>query len=81
MTITRIKMCSSVSGRPVNDRFLCDFGHWHPSHRHACKCHDRERKAAAARDTKAQAKSLAPIIGLILLAGSVGTASHGHVHS
>jgi hypothetical protein len=52
MSITRIKMPMTYRGRRVGDKYACDYGHWHPSHRHALKCHERQRKLALAKETR-----------------------------
>jgi hypothetical protein len=41
MAVERIRMPKADSGRRVADRFLCERGHLHPSHRAAVKCNQK----------------------------------------
>ena len=45
-TIKRVKMPDTRTGRKVSDRYTCEVGHLHPSHRHALACVRRVRERA-----------------------------------
>ena len=45
MSIQRKTHRTSRTGKRIADRYLCDYGHWHPSFNHASKCHARHRAA------------------------------------
>lgn len=50
--IERMKMPARYDGSRVPDKFLCEYGHLHPSYGHAVKCHQRRAKKAAAKKAK-----------------------------
>lgn len=46
-------------GGRLYTKWLCDSGHWHPSHRHAVACNIRLRKWLAAEAVKTAKRAAA----------------------
>lgn len=51
MSIRRVSLPKRHDGTypPNRIRWACDYGHWHPSKKHAVECHRRVEKEATRR--------------------------------
>lgn len=55
MKIERMQTTDRL-GRP-RAKYLCDYGHWHPTFNHALKCHERHRRKDREKVAREMAKA------------------------